>query len=252
MSLEDYYYSFLALWALIAIGTFIGLFFKVAPYGRYLDSVTSVTLPSRIGWILMESPTVIGIFIFLLMFQKSIGYVEICLSSIWLLHYIHRTFMWPFRAKLENKRMTLTVILMALLFNIVNITIQCLWIFILGEYVDEWLFSPFFLIGLSLFLIGMLINIKSDNILMNLRTNHGEGYHVPNGFLYRYITCPNYLGELIEWFGWFVLTMSPAALTFFVWTFANLVPRAKSNHEWSKLNIKNYPSNRKAILPFVY
>ena len=118
MSLEHYYYSFLALWALIAIGTFIGLFFKVAPYGRYLDSVTSVTLPSRIGWILMESPTVIGIFIFLLMFQKSIGYVEICLSSIWLLHYIHRTVMWPFRAKLENKRMTLTVIVMALLFNI--------------------------------------------------------------------------------------------------------------------------------------
>lgn len=252
MSLEDYYYSFLALWALVAIGTFIGLFFKVAPYGRYLDSVSSTTLSSRTGWILMESPTVIGIFIFLLIFQKSIGYAEICLSSIWLLHYIHRTFVWPFRAKLENKRMTLTVMLLAVFFNIVNITIQCFWIFILGEYIDDWLFSPIFLIGLSFFIAGMFINIKSDNILMNLRTDHGEGYHVPKGFLYRYVACPNYLGELIEWLGWVLLTMSPAALTFFIWTFANLVPRAKSNHEWSKLNIENYPSNRKAILPFIY
>ena len=82
MSLEDFYNLFLALWALTAIGTFIGLFFKVAPYGRYLDSVTSVTLPSRIGWILMESPTVVGILIFLFMFQESVSYTHLTLPTI--------------------------------------------------------------------------------------------------------------------------------------------------------------------------
>ena len=94
----------------------------------------------------------------------------------------------------------------------------------------------------------MLINIKSDNILMNLRTNNGEGYHVPNGFLYRYIACPNYLGELIEWFGWFVLTIELALA--FCLDICQFGSRAKSNLRWSQMNITNYPSNK--AMPFCY
>ena len=98
----------------------------------------------------------------------------------------------------------------------------------------------------------MIINIKSDDILMKLRKNYGEGYHSPQGFLYKYVSSPNYLGEIIEWLGWAILTLSPAGLVFFIWTFANLVPRAKSNLNWSKSNIPNYPNNRKAIFPYIY
>jgi hypothetical protein len=46
--------------------------------------------------------------------------------------------------------------------------------------------------------------------------------------------------------------MSPAGFVFFLWTAANLVPRAKSNHEWSKQNISGYPSDRNSIIPFIY
>ena len=87
---------------------------------------------------------------------------------------------------------------------------------------------------------------------MKLRKSNGDGYYSPQGFLYRYISCPNYFGEIIEWLGWAILTLSPAGLVFFIWTFANLVPRARSNHNWSKSNIPNYPKNRKAIFPYIY
>ena len=46
--------------------------------------------------------------------------------------------------------------------------------------------------------------------------------------------------------------MSPAGFVFFIWTTANLVPRARSNNEWSKSNIPDYPKNRKSIIPFIY
>ena len=36
---------------------------------------------------------------------------------------------------------------------------------------------------------------------------------------------------------------------FFIWTFINLVPRAISHHKWYKDNFKDYPKNRKAIIP---
>ena len=252
MGLEDLYYTFLLVWAAVALVVFFSLFYKTAPYGRYHKHSSSFKLPSRLGWIVMESPTVIGILLLLFIFQKSIGYVEVILCIVWLIHYIHRSFIWPFRAKLTKKKMNISIVCMAFLFNVVNVSIQGIWIFILGEYAEEWLKSPIFIIGLFLFLTGMYINIRSDNILMNLREENGDGYHTPKGFLFKYISCPNYLGELIEWLGWAVLTLSPSGFLFLCWTFANLVPRAKSNHEWSKANITNYPDNRKSIFPFIY
>ena len=48
----------------------------------------------------------------------------------------------------------------------------------------------------------MFINIKSDNILINLRLNNNEEYSIPRGGLFKYISCPNHFGEIIEWF-WF-------------------------------------------------
>jgi hypothetical protein len=34
-----------------------------------------------------------------------------------------------------------------------------------------------------------------------------------------------------------------------VWTFANLVPRARSHHAWYQKQFPTYPKERKALLP---
>ena len=169
-----------------------------------------------------------------------------------MVHYVHRSFIWPLRAKLEGKTMSVVIVLLAILFNFVNVYIQGSWILIFGSYSIEWLWSPFFIIGLSIFCIGLFINIKSDNILIELREKHGSGYHIPEGFLFNIISSPNYFGEILEWLGWFIMTLSPAGLVFFIWTMANLIPRAKSNHEWSIKNIEGYPNNRKKVIPYLY
>jgi hypothetical protein len=69
--------------------------------------------------------------------------------------------------------------------------------------------------------------------------------------LFRYISCPNLLGELIEWLGFAILCWNLPALTFFIWTSANLIPRALSHHRWYKEKFNNYPPERKAIIPFL-
>ncbi len=111
---------------------------------------------------------------------------------------------------------------------------------------------PAFLAGLVLFFAGMAINVWSDEILLRLRDGGGNGYKIPQGGFYRWVSCPNYLGELIEWTGWAMMAWSPAALVFIVWTAANLVPRARSNHRWYQEQFSGYPRDRKAIFPFVY
>ena len=99
--------------------------------------------------------------------------------------------------------------------------------------------------------MGVIINIKSDNILIKIKKKN-QGYEVPKGFLYRYVSCPNYLGEIIEWIGFSIMTLSFPALIFAIWTACNLVPRAISNHNWYVSQFSNYPKDRKIIIPFIF
>ena len=74
---------------------------------------------------------------------------------------------------------------------------------------------------------------------------------MPCGLLFRRVSCPNYLGEMIQWTGWAVATWSLAGLSFAVWTAANLVPRALAHHRWYREQFEEYPARRRAVLPFV-
>ena len=65
------------------------------------------------------------------------------------------------------------------------------------------------------------------------------------------MSCPNYLGEIVEWCGWALATWSPAGLAFAVYTAANLAPRAVSNHHWYLSHFPDYPRERRALIPFV-
>ncbi|MGB0641280.1 MAG: 3-oxo-5-alpha-steroid 4-dehydrogenase, partial [Myxococcota bacterium] len=69
--------------------------------------------------------------------------------------------------------------------------------------------------------------------------------------LYRYVSCPNYLGEMVQWIGWAIAMNSLAGVSFAVWTVANLLPRALTHHRWYRDKFAEYPAERKAVIPFV-
>jgi steroid 5-alpha reductase family enzyme len=148
--------------------------------------------------------------------------------------------------------MALSVVAMALFFNVVNGWVNGMQLFhVSSPYPLTWLMDFRFFSGAFLFFIGFFINVASDNSLHRQGRGSGEEYIVPNGFLFRWISCPNYFGEVLEWLGWAVLTWSLAGLSFFVWTCANLIPRAITYHRWYRSHFPNYPEERKAIFPFI-
>ena len=116
----------------------------------------------------------------------------------------------------------------------------------------DWLLDPRFILGVILFVVGYVINRWADNTLRELRQPGESGYKIPYGGLYRYISCPNYFGEILEWFGWAIATWSLPGLAFAVWTFANLTPRAWSHHKWYHAEFSEYPLKRKALIPGVW
>ena len=244
------YYNLLLAWSLLCLAAGFFLFFRTAPYGRYLRKGWGVEVPSRLGWILFESPPVYLMIVFFFLYSNQ-SFVQILFVSIWMIHYLNRSFVWPLKAKISGKPMPLIVILLALVFNAINVYLQGSWLFVFGEYPTSWLTSKPFVVGFLLFFIGMYINVTSDNILIALRKDSDEDYTVPKGFLFNKVSSPNYLGEMIEWLGWAIMTWSLAGLVFFFWTVANLLPRAIANHKWYKKKFPDYPSDRKAIIPYL-
>jgi protein-S-isoprenylcysteine O-methyltransferase Ste14 len=63
------------------------------------------------------------------------------------------------------------------------------------------------------------------------------------------VSCPNYLGEIVEWFGWALATWSFGGLAFALYTTANLAPRALDHHAWYRRQFPDYPADRRALLP---
>ncbi len=235
-----------------AIAVFGYLLFVPAPYGRFTRTGWGPTVGNRLGWIIMETPAALTILLFIIFGSAPWSPALIAFIVMWEAHYFHRTYIFPFRLHTRGKRMPVMIVCSAIVFNLFNGYVNGRYLgHFAPPYPADWLTSPRFICGAALFAGGLFINMQSDTILMNLRKPGESGYKVPQGGLYRWVSCPNYLGEIIEWTGWAVATWSAPGLLFAVWTIANLAPRALSNHRWSVENIDNYPRDRKALIPFI-
>jgi 3-oxo-5-alpha-steroid 4-dehydrogenase 1 len=238
----------------IAVGIFIALFFVSAPYGRHIRRGWGPRLPNWLGWLLMESISAIVMLVMFLIGNTPKTLTSILFLLMWEAHYIHRSYIYPFLLRDGKKKMPITVVIMAVVFNLGNGYLNGRYLFHFSgdRYTVAWLLDPRFIIGAALFILGFVINRWADNTLRSLRKRGETDYKIPHGGLYEYISCPNYFGEILEWFGWAIATWSLAGLTFAIWTFANLAPRAWSHHKWYRDNFVEYPATRKALIPAVW
>jgi len=246
----EFYRALLVGWMLLAAALVPVLLFITAPYGRFARRGWGPALPARVSWVLMESPTILVVAaLFAVGRHKSL--VHVVFLVLWNVHYVHRTLVYGLRVR-SGRRMPVLLVASALFFNVVNGYLQGRYLFTLApEAPAAWLAAPRFLAGLALFAGGLGVNTLADNALRRLRKPGESGYRIPRGGLFEWVSCPNYLGETVEWCGWALLTWSPAGLAFAAWTAANLVPRAIATHRWYRKEFSDYPPERRAILPFV-
>lgn len=251
---ESRLYFYIILGGLCVAGwVFVALLFVRAPYGRHLRQGWGPLISNSLGWVMMESPAVL---IFVVCFSRGTAPKNlpvVLFFVLWELHYVHRAFIFPWTIRDGHKKMPIAVVLMGFAFNIGNAYANGRYLFTLsGGYPLDWLNDPRFLIGVSLFLAGFIVNRWSDLSLRALRKPGETGYRIPYGGFFRWVSCPNYLGEIVEWSGWALATWSLPGLAFATWTFANLAPRAWSHHTWYRANFSDYPIERKALIPWIW
>lgn len=247
---EQLFSILLYIWIAVAVITFPVLLFVTAPYGRHSTNKWGSRIGNRLGWILMEIPVVI---VFSWLFFTGVATKTLpvyIIYGLFMLHYANRIFVFPFRMKTTGNRMPLAIVILAVIFNSFNGFFNGYWFGTLSPiYHISWLSDPRFIIGVILFFVGMYINISSDNILFNLRNDTRTGYYIPYGGLFKYISSPNLMGEIIEWIGWAIMGWCLPGFAFAIWTLANLIPRALDHHRWYHRKFEDYPVDRKAIIP---
>ena len=235
------------IWIIIGLILFPVILKYKAPYGRHSTKKWGKTISNKTGWIIMELPALLICPIFYLVNTTNLFTLNSVFIILWITHYFNRTVLYPLKIKTKGKKMPLVIALSAIFFNIINGFINGYFLSVTNyEKINLILFS----FGILFFFSGLIINIKSDNLLISLRIkNETNKYVIPRGGLFEYVSCPNFFGELIEWFGFALMTMNIGSLSFFIWTFINLVPRALSHHKWYHHKFSDYPKERKAIIP---
>ncbi len=232
---------------------------KELPLSNRMDGQVMGALGSidkKTGWVLMEIPVLLVVGYFFLQNQAGINLssflsVSGVMVAFFIIHYFNRAVIYPQRIKVAGKTMPVYTMLASMVFYIVNGYLIGHYFGQLKEYPIEWLYDPRFLIGAALFLFGFFVNIHSDNILINLRDEDESGYKIPHGGFFKHVSCPNYMGECIEWIGFAIMTWSSIGLVYAAWVVLPLFVQARITHQWYVDQFgDSYPKDRKAIIPF--
>ena len=240
-------------WFGLAAGMAILLSVVTAPYGRHVRRGWGPTTGNRLGWLLMEAPAALVFGACFVLGEYRTGPTAWAFFLMWQVHYVHRAFVYPRTLHSARTRMPLVIVGFGFVFNGLNGYLNGRWLYTFsGGYPDHWLVDPRFVLGLLLFVTGYAINRRADGTLRRLRQEVRDGYGIPYGGLYRWISCPNYFGEIVEWSGWALATWSLPGLAFAFWAAANLAPRAQSHHRWYRERFAEYPPERKALVPGIW
>ena len=244
-------YRLLLLSELIFAPIVLLLLLKVsAPYGRHNRPGWGPQLDQKLSWFLMELPAVLVPLFFFMMFYENFGNWHIQVLALWLLHYIYRTFVFPLGIRESKTSFPLLISMMALLFNVMNGYINWYSIGVADLGRGSWSLPA--ILGAVIFLVGWWMHVSSDRIVLRLRGPGKPRYAIPQGGLFRWVSSPQYLGEIVQWCGFALMVGTLAGLAFAVFTVANLLPRAVANHRWYLEQFPDYPADRKRLIPAIF
>ena len=239
---------------LLAIVNFIVQACKPVPYGKFDVGEGGCRVNQRLGYAI--SNAIPGLILFTLTYFLGglyfNGTPNIIMFCLFITHYINRAMISPLTNRYARSKIAFWI-------PIANALSTSLYHYVNAEFIGSanfcngYFFDPRFILGIIIMVTGFVINRVADGQLICLRKNNKDSsYSIPKGPLFFLISQPNYLGEMIEWFGWTILTWSLAGLVWFLFICSTQIPRARSNHKWYKREFEDYPKHRKALIPFIY
>ena len=107
-------------WIAFAIMVFFILLKMPAPYGRHTTAKWGPLISNKWGWMIMELPVLIVLWLFIAPAISKISTVSWLMIGLFCMHYINRIFVFPFRIHTPGKKIPLVIVFSAVFFNIMN------------------------------------------------------------------------------------------------------------------------------------
>jgi 3-oxo-5-alpha-steroid 4-dehydrogenase 1 len=166
---------------------------------------------------------------------------QVLLISATIFHFGKRCLESLFLHRYSGAIDLVTVFLIMSMYSLVSGLIG--WLTITAPVVD-WLF----IVGGILFLLGEFENFRHHKILANLRIN-SEEYSIPSDGMFKQLVCPHYFYETVAWFGVAMMSHQVIIILCTLLSFNYLAARAYKTREWYMEKFKEFPTDRKLILP---
>jgi hypothetical protein len=247
---------------ILAALTVTALQFQDAPYGKLSQpsarGLRGVTVDARVAWITMELPTLIGVALGFLRHGSAVVHP---LTGMFVAHYVHRSLIYP---TLQRQATPFPCIpwVLGMMYCSCNSFLQSMPLTTDEQNALSVSNLPLLAwCGIALFAASMASNIVHDRHLISLRKNSKPGHYViPRGKLFDFISAPNIVSEVAEWWGYALCGVCAAgfpaglpALSFALYTSSNLLPRAVASHKWYLAKFPEYTAlERCAVIPYVW
>ena len=236
------------IWLLLPIPVFFVAMSKWDPLGRRGGRGGGPQVDARVGWFAMEIPCLLvlpGVYLT----SGNYHLIGTLVVLLWIAHYAHRTLIWPWFIPRRGASAPVTLSLFGLAFNVMNG-------YLIGGFISS--VSPDqlgladglrYAVGAAIMLGGATLNIWSDYALRAQRLRSRKRYVLPRGGAFEWVSCPNLLGEIVEWSGLALMIWSLPGLAFVLWTGAILIPRAMWRHRQYQRMFADYPHQRRTLIP---
>ncbi|ELU08197.1 hypothetical protein CAPTEDRAFT_197513 [Capitella teleta] len=113
--------------------------------------------------------------------------------------------------------------------------------------------------GVALFVWSSWHHHTAHKTFGNLRKdNQGQvrtlTHHIPRGGWFEYVSCPHYFMEVLIYtaFGMVAGFSNLTVWSVVIFVYANQAIAARVSHNWYKDTFKDYPKQRRALIPFIF
>ncbi|MGB0638088.1 MAG: 3-oxo-5-alpha-steroid 4-dehydrogenase, partial [Myxococcota bacterium] len=162
--------TFIYAWMLLALVTLCTLTRISAPYGRHARDRWGPKTSARLGWFVMEIVSPLA-FLSCFFLGSRTDPAALIFLALYVGHYAYRSLIYPLLVSSDAGQMPITVMLMAVIFNLVNGTVNGGWLYVHGPMAEQSQWNDIhFLGGVMLMVVGFVVHVRSDAILRNLRT----------------------------------------------------------------------------------
>ncbi|GJQ12842.1 hypothetical protein GpartN1_g4633.t1 [Galdieria partita] len=187
--------------------------------------------------------------------SKALGREQKTAVILWALHYGKRELETLFVHRFSHSTMPL-----------MNLVKNCsyYWGFaaLIGYFLCHPLYtpvpSPLFYLGICIFVLAECGNFATHWMLRQLRPPGSKARKIPRGFLFDYVSCPNYTLEIVAWLGFNMMSNTLLGWLFMLVGAIQMTLWAQKKHRQYLLEFDGshpkplYPLHRKRLIPFFY